>query len=397
MARTRLHIKQGVEYYCNDITDSYVKRQENRYKSEEISKGTFNMYKNTVEVLTQISNTGMIVKEKGNKPSHLPDCYERVLSDLLANEEWSPKHRKHQRNHAQTFFILLHTRGHNDLSRIDENAVREYLIDCSTRMVGYSLDNSRRALKKLMLFISKDGVLSEQMSKLFMFRVPIEKKIKPYMPQDEIAAVLDIIDRSTARGKRDYTLILLAAVTGLRGIDIIELTLDEIYWRNGEMKIIQEKTGRSLALPLTTEVGKAVEDYILNARPQSESDRVFLSTRVPFGAMYRLTPGKILQAYCVKTDSAVYRGFHALRRGVATSMITSGVSVITAAQMLGHKTINPTKQYISLDSENLKECALDFGGIRVNDNARNTRASGNTRDIRINDNAQSVMTGGDVK
>jgi len=32
---------------------------------------------------------------------------------------------------------------------------------------------------------------------------------------------------------------------------------------------------------------------------------------------------------------------------------------------LGHKTINSTKQYISLDSRNLKECALNFDGIAV--------------------------------
>lgn len=198
-----------------------------------------------------------------------------------------------------------------------------------------------------------------------MFRVPIERKIKPFMPQDEIAAVLNSIDRGSVRGKRDYAIILLAAVMGLRGVDIVELSLDSICWRSGEIKIIQEKMGNALALPLTADVGEAIAGYILSARPQSESNHVFLSTRVPFGAMYRRTPNKILKAYCAKAGLPQQRSFHSLRRGVATSMVTSGVSVITVAQTLGHKTINPTKQYISLDSQNLKECALDFSGIQV--------------------------------
>lgn len=362
---TRLHIKQDEKYFRRDIAASYAKHQESRYKNNEIGKGTFIMYRNAVDYLTQISETGTFTPKQNEQKLYLPDAFEAVLSNLLSNKEWSPKHRKHQRNHAQTFFKWLHSCGHKDLSRVDEQVVREYLIDCSAKMVGYSLDNTRRALKKLFIFLSEDGVLSEQMNKLFLFNVKIERKIKPFMPQNEIAAVLDAIDQKTVRGKRDYALILLAAVTGLRAIDIVELTLDEICWRNGEMKIIQEKTGSSLALPLTTDAGKAIEDYILNARPTSDSNRVFLSTRVPFGAMYRLTPIKILQAYCVKAGLTTRWGFHTLRRGIATSMVTSGVSVVTVAQALGHKTINPTKQYISLDSQNLKECALDFSGIKI--------------------------------
>jgi site-specific recombinase XerD len=367
MARTliRLHLEQGEEFFNRDIAEKYVKHQENRHRNREISKNTLSMYRSEVAHLIQIGATGTIAHKQGRQLLDLPDYFCQVLSDILANEEWSPKHRKHQYGHAQTFFRWLHLHGYDDLSCVDTQIVREYLIDCSARMVGYSLDNSRRALKKLFLFLSKDGDLSEEMSKLFLFRVPIERKIKPFMPQDEIAAVLNSINRSTARGKRDYAVILLAAVTGLRGIDIVELSLNSICWRSGEIKIIQEKTGNTLALPLTTDVGEAIGEYIMNARPQSESNHVFLSTRVPFGAMYRRTPNKILKAYCAKAGLSQQRSFHSLRRGVATSMVTSGVSVITVAQTLGHKTINPTKQYISLDSQNLKECALDLSGIQT--------------------------------
>ena len=375
-ALIRRHLSHGEEYFKTDIADNYVKLQEKRYQNQAIGKGAFNAYKNIIGYLKQINETGTINKKKIEQVSNLSNYFERILSNLLTNEEWSPKNRKHNRNHAHTFFLWLFSRGHNDLSRVDEQVVRDYLTDCSTRMVGYSLDNTRRALKNLFLFLSENGVLSEQLNKLFLFKVPIEKKIKHFMPQDEIAAVLDVINRNTARGKRDYALILLAAVTGLRSIDVIELKLNEIHWHSGEIKIIQKKTGNSHVLPLTADVGKAIEDYILNARPKSGLDKVFLSTRVPFGVLHRQTPIKILQAYCTKAGLPTRWGFHTLRRWIATSMITSGVSVITAAQVLGHKTIDSTKQYISLDSRNLKECALDFSGIEVKNNVRSILRGG---------------------
>lgn len=59
------------------------------------------------------------------------------------------------------------------------------------------------------------------------------------------------------------------------------------------------------------------------------------------------------------------KGFHGLRRRLARNMLTSGTPVTTIAQVLGHTNIQATKQYLSLDSQNLKECALDFTGISL--------------------------------
>jgi site-specific recombinase XerD len=44
-------------------------------------------------------------------------------------------------------------------------------------------------------------------------------------------------------------------------------------------------------------------------------------------------------------------------------MVTNGVKVTDVAQVLGDADIDSTKKYISLDSENLKRCALPFDGI----------------------------------
>ena len=73
----------------------------------------------------------------------------------------------------------------------------------------------------------------------------------------------------------------------------------------------------------------------------------------------------MLGRYCVKAGLPKQWGFHAIRRSIATNMVTSGVSVITVAQELGQYSINSTRQYISLDSKNLMQCALDFNGIEI--------------------------------
>lgn len=46
-------------------------------------------------------------------------------------------------------------------------------------------------------------------------------------------------------------------------------------------------------------------------------------------------------------------------------MITTGIPITTISQVLGHTNIETTKIYLSLDSENLKECSLNFENIRL--------------------------------
>jgi len=192
----------------------------------------------------------------------------------------------------------------------------------------------------------------------------------PAALDDEVAAVLEVIDRRKTKGKRDYAIILLAVVTGLRAVDIARLKLTEIDWQSGEIKIIQAKTGRPLALPLTKDVGEAIQDYILNGRQETTSEEIFLRHHAPFQAFKDgIAIGDMYDDYCKR--AGIFRepydgkGFHSLRRSVGKRLVTSGVSVHTAAQILGDANINSTKKYIALDSRHLKECALDFAGIEL--------------------------------
>lgn len=59
------------------------------------------------------------------------------------------------------------------------------------------------------------------------------------------------------------------------------------------------------------------------------------------------------------------KGFHALRRTLGKELTLAEIPIMTTAQILGHRSVDSSKQYISLDSAHLKECALDFSGIEV--------------------------------
>lgn len=77
--------------------------------------------------------------------------------------------------------------------------------------------------------------------------------------------------------------------------------------------------------------------------------------------------GSMFQQYQKKAGIARHafdgKGFHGLRRRLAKKLLVTGTPLTTIAQILGHDDLKSSRQYLSLDTGNLKECALDFRGI----------------------------------
>ena len=165
-------------------------------------------------------------------------------------------------------------------------------------------------------------------------------------------------------------MILLGVSTGMRAADIVNLKLHDIDWLNGELHLVQNKTSNPVVLPLMRNVGEALKDYILNARPDISSEYVFLTTRFP---IRKLSEGTSLAFIFEKYEEMAGierkpfdgKGFHSLRRRIATKMVIAGVPVTTVSQVLGQMKMDSAKQYLSFNTENLRECAISLDGIEI--------------------------------
>lgn len=101
-------------------------------------------------------------------------------------------------------------------------------------------------------------------------------KVRKAADINDITKILNIIDRNSSIGKRDYAIIVLACVTGIRAGDIINIKLSDIDWKNKEILIIQGKNDSYLKLPLNNNACKVLADYVLNGRPETKSDKLFI-------------------------------------------------------------------------------------------------------------------------
>jgi site-specific recombinase XerD len=105
------------------------------------------------------------------------------------------------------------------------------------------------------------------------------------IPAESVHRLLASITRQTARGRRDYAILLLLARLGLRASEVACLELDDLDWEGGQVTV-RGKRGARAALPLPADVGEAIAAYLRHGRPRSSCRRLFLRARALTSASF---------------------------------------------------------------------------------------------------------------
>jgi site-specific recombinase XerD len=184
-----------------------------------------------------------------------------------------------------------------------------------------------------------------------------------FLPPEQVQRVLNQCDRDTAKGRRDYAILLLLAQLGLRASEIVTLTLDDIDWQAGQISI-QGKAKRVATLPLSAEVGQAIAAYLKNDRPACSIRRVFICMRAPLrGFANSIAISTIVARYLKKAGiNAPHTGAHLFRHSLATQMLRQGATLSDIALLLRHRSLNTTTIYAKVDLAALHALAQPWPG-----------------------------------
>lgn len=247
------------------------------------------------------------------------------------------------------------------LSEIDNDRVSAYLLSLN----GHAKSTIRGELSRLRLFLTHlqiFGYIDDNLAaRVPEYRLGQDHSLVKIWESSEISKVLETVDRSSPKGKRDYAMISIAVELGVRSRDICCLKLTDIDWEACSISFIQSKTRHPNVLPLSENLGNAIIDY-LRVRPQTDSDHLFVCLNPPYGKMKSFSSSfqKYVARSGVKVSREAHHGLHSLRATVATKLLSVDVSPDIIFAFLGHTDRNTLQHYIRLDIENLRECALSF-------------------------------------
>jgi site-specific recombinase XerD len=292
------------------------------------------------------------------RPPEVPE----LPPEIRAFEEWMRAHRgTAQRTLADYRRHLLVLLGDGlAVEDLDARHLRDHVVRHSQphRAQALVMVRALRMFVRFLVAVGRcDAHLDRAVPTVAHWRL---RSLPSYLPAKEIERVISACSRSTSIGRRDRAIILLLVRLGLRRSDVQTLTLDDIDWKRGRLRVAG-KTRRTTWLPLPQEVGDALLSYLKRGRPRSHNERVFLRTVAPYrelssSGIGRLTSTALARAHVSPQSS----GTHLFRHTAATEMLRKGASLDEIGQVLRHVSRDTTMQYAKVDLRTLRAIVLPW-------------------------------------
>lgn len=344
----------GTEHYSPEVGDAFF--------DEHVCKNSYGVssQKSLRTVIRRLDdyyhgNGFVLMPHKNEMP--LPEEYVRVLklfTDACAEKANQPSTIKNKTYFCRKFYENLIRLGCRSVKEMDSERISR-----ACAMIGNR--DGWAVIRELLRFLAKTGELEKDFSLL----VPSYRKgfrIPTTYSEAEIHRTEKSVDITTAIGKRDYCILLLASRLGIRAGDIVGLSLENLNFKKGELTFTQQKTRTALSLPMPAEVKAALLDYINNGRPLYYGGTVFLRYKAPFSPISRSAVNYLTTKYLRLagiSTSGKKHGPHSFRASLATSMVNDGVPYEAVRKILGHVSFDAIRHYAKLDIENLRNCAIN--------------------------------------
>lgn len=358
-----------LEHYSAGVGESFINYLIGERSYDNLSRWEKDIIQ-CANALTEFQETGSMKFRRITKFRDLIGPVGFTMADYVAYRKSfgiSQGTINEYRLHLQRFLHYLNEKKLPSVEAINQQVMIDFI-----NHLGFYTPYTRHRMLSIMKGYFR-YLYDQNHSKLdYSQLIPKDKFVRqPKLPttysKDEIEAMLSSIDRSSPKGKRDYAMVLLATRLGLRATDICNIKFENLNWEQSIIFLSQQKTKRSIELPLLKEIGDAIIDYLKYGRAVSSLPYVFLHVLSPYDRLNRSTLHSIVSLYLrragIKCDGKRKQGPHALRHSLAGILLEKKTPVPVISEVLGHKNIESTKLYLRIDINTLRQCALEVQPI----------------------------------
>jgi site-specific recombinase XerD len=369
-------IRQDQVLFSKCLAEQYVLEVKTKLDAGVIKEWRFKLIRRTVQMLIGCYEDGFFTwkNRKDDLSARLHQTiYVLLLKDYLACLQKEGKSNRTIELYeiiARQFLEYLEQKNIPQITQVQLKDVNLFLPFISKQYQPTCMRTVLSALRSFLRFVESKHLTKLCLSDAIPSSFGRKTSIIPTITREEERKLLLAEDCKTPLGKRNQAMMLLALRTGLRSIDIVNLKLADIHWNSNTIEIVQEKTNTPLVLPLLTEIGNAIADYILNGRPSCQQPYIFLRSQAPFQKLSGRTSGyavscKMMKKAGIRQNKDERKGFHCLRHSLAARLLSEETPLPVISSILGHRDKDSTKVYLSTDLEHLRGCALGLSGIEI--------------------------------
>ncbi len=238
--------------------------------------------------------------------------------------------------------------GHETLAEFLTDDVARRKADGRVKTTG-SMNALRTSLRAFFLYCHSAGFTPANPARLIR-RACCAPPPPRTLSDGEVTQLLAAADALKGmRAARDRMLVRLLLGTGLRLSSAINLRVRDLDLERGEMRILNAKGDRPMALPISAEVARELADYLRTLKGPMGLPRSPGPATPPVGC--READQRMRRGRRARTRSHRARAPPHLRGG-GLYRRTGEILAVQAA--LGHRSLNSTSVYVRLDDRMLR-------------------------------------------
>ncbi len=182
------------------------------------------------------------------------------------------------------------------------------------------------------------------------------KKMQVPFSELEIMTVLDDMNfDDDFESVRNKAIIELFYSTGIRRIELVELTVSSIDFENKTLKVLG-KRNKERIIPLLDSVAKTLNRYLSSRKELddiTDNDRLFLTKKGL--KIYETLAYRVINDYFSEASTKVKKSPHILRHSFATHLLNQGADLNAVKELLGHSSLAATQIYTHNSIAELKK------------------------------------------
>ena len=306
------------------------------------------------------------------------NCLEKIVKKSIPFEEYLTQYVKFMReeqnlseytiigrvSQLQRFFIHIDEKQKNFMEVtacfLDKFLTEEYSINKYSRnTIQFYLSN----IKAFLRYAQNKKWCQKNLAESIKSPRKYKYETLPSAPNwEDVKKLLSDTKTDYSKDIRDYAILMLLSVYGMRRSEVKHLKLEDIDWENEIIHIKRAKGSKSQMFPLSQPVGEAILNYIKNVRQNNCSSReIFLCMKAPYRALCSGSITVIVNRRLKPLNLNIkHHGAHALRHACATHLINEGISLKEISDYLGHQELDTTRIYAKVDLTNLRKISADL-------------------------------------
>jgi site-specific recombinase XerD len=324
-------------------------------------------YLRTIRSLTDYHNFGTIFRRKDIGEFIIwPKPFRKPIEDYLAtliSRKLAPRYIRHNEHVFRDFIIYLDACEVSSYAEIAAQHISGFV----SSLVGFSpkaISSKLSILRGFLRFVYLEEIINISLADVLPKVHCLRTTLPTVWTSEEIQKILETVDRGSPTGKRNYAMILLVARLGMRIGDVKDLKLTDIDWLQNCIHIRQNKTGNPLTLPLLSDVGWAIIEYLKTGRPITDCENVFIRHNPPFVTFASSTClhgmiSALISKSGIPAGNRQRTGIYSLRHSLASGLLQNKVEINIISEILGHSNPESVSHYIRVDLSALRQCALN--------------------------------------